>query len=183
MTMSKRKARLIAAGIFLIIAAVVALCLFGFVSRGRSSVEFSPSYRSPDTGTAEQSVNTRMSGAVDKVNFAADRKMFSSIWSVYQEDKKRSDSRQKEAAVELAYIRSVYKLASIRVSRDLDKLYTYTPAYRQYVAMLHAYCTLYQEDLDKIADGIIKDDYSFEDEPVFRLLARMENVWLAGMTE
>ena len=116
---------------------------------------------------------------IEATRYAEDAGLFTRINRLSVSSQKDALSARQRSVVILKYLEDVYKLASARVSKDLGQVYMFSKGYRNYIAVLQAYCEYYARDIQKISEHIQDEDFQQDQWELFIALGHLEDFWIA----
>lgn len=114
---------------------------------------------------------------IENANYVKDAKIFNKINRLSVKNQKSSTTAKERSVIILKYLESLYKLASSRVSTDLDQLYIYSDTYQNYIATLQSYCEYYGRDIEEIKQHIQDEDFDTNKEELFVVAGDMESFY------
>lgn len=114
---------------------------------------------------------------VENANYVKDAKIFNKMNRLSVKNQKSATTAKERSVIILKYMESLYKLASSRVSTDLDQLYIYSDTYQNYIATLQSYCEYYGKDIATIKEHIQDEDFDTSKQSLFIIAGDMETFY------
>lgn len=100
--------------------------------------------------------------------------------SALDKDSNMSDEEktQKRNAVITNYVVNLYRLASSRLSADVDSVYTHTDDYMSYIALLQTFVDTMTDESEEFDKKMASGDSSVKEMKSFKAMANIENFYM-----
>lgn len=93
-------------------------------------------------------------------------------------DMEASEKTQKKNAVITNYVVNLYKLASSRVSADVETVYANTENYQSYIALLQTFVDTMTSESEEFDQKMSEGDSSISDMDSFKAMTNVENFYM-----
>ena len=93
-------------------------------------------------------------------------------------DMSAEEKTQKRNAVITNYVVNLYRLASSRLSADVDSVYTHTDDYMSYIALLQTFVDTMTDESEEFDKKMASGDSSVKEMKSFKAMANIENFYM-----